>query len=92
MKSRLPRRIETKLNDGPSVYLLLLIDNPVYLVHGAYSTERKLIDELKRLAKEPGNKLSRAQKRANAKALAEKRPLPYRDPMDRYSIREIGVT
>jgi len=87
------RRVETKIDDGLSVYLLIYHDSPVHFVHGAYSTEKKLFGELKRLGKLPEYRLSREQKRHNRNC--EKWPLngrvPFRDPMDNFSIREIGV-
>lgn len=85
------RRIETKTNDGPSIYVLLYVNAPIYSVYGAYKTESKLIAALKALAKLPENRLSRAQKKANTKARNKKLPLPFPDPMDFYSIREVTV-
>ena len=86
------RRVETKLDDD-SIFLLIRHDNPVFFVHGAYSTENKLFAELKRLSKQPENKLTRKQKRLNSYIV--KHPhcgrVPHADPMDAYQIWETQV-
>lgn len=63
------RRVETKIDEDDSIFLLIYANNPVYWVHGAYSTEKKLYKELDRLAKLPENKITAAQRRANNKAM-----------------------
>ena len=88
------RRVEVKLEDSPSVYVLVYhdINDPlVFTIHGAFATENKVVKELERLEKFPENKLTRSQKLANTKAKKAKKPIPFRDPMDNYSIREVTV-
>lgn len=86
------RRVEEKVVED-SIFLIIHHDYPAYFVHGAYSTERKLFAELKRLSEEPQNKLTREQKRHNK--FCNEHPycgrVPFADPMDAYQIREIQV-
>lgn len=94
MKKAALRRVETKIDNGPSVYVLVyhdLVTPEVVLIHGAFATENKVFAELKRLGKMKENKLSRKQKLANTRAMRAKQPRPHKDPMDGYSIREISV-
>lgn len=105
------RRVEEKIAESPSIFLLILADSPLYWVHGAYSTEKKLYKELDNLAKLPENKITASQRRANDKAMGINKKMlkkskrhevqlfrslhrakaVHKDPMDRYTIREIVI-
>jgi hypothetical protein len=78
---KLSRHEERPEAEQPTIYVLLHhLDVGMTLIHGAYSTEDKVVAELERLAKEPQNRLTKKQKAKNVK-----------DPMDAYSIREVAV-
>lgn len=86
------RRRELKVEDtSVSVWVLTYQASPVYFVHGLYSSERKAIAELKRLAKIPDNKLSIAQKRHNKKNEMAGLAPSWADPMDAYCIKEMTL-
>lgn len=85
------RRVEEKIEENPSIFLLVYVNNPVYFVHGAYSSEKKVLAEIRRLSKQPENKLTRQQKQHNATCTKRNGKVKIQDPMDCFSIREVSV-